>query len=49
MRGYGRGDVFFFDHVCDLGSDGRGLACACASEDLLGGLGVLDGFKLAGF
>jgi len=28
-------DVFLFDHVCDLGSDGCGLACAC--EDQLGG------------
>ncbi|MCZ7357154.1 MAG: hypothetical protein O8C66_05240 [Candidatus Methanoperedens sp.] len=34
------------DHVCDLGGDGRGLACAC--EDELGGLGVLYGFELAG-
>ena len=29
-----------------LGSDGRGLACAC--EDELGDLCVLYGFKLAG-
>ena len=42
-------DVLFFDHVCDLCSDGRGLASACACEDQLGGLGVLYGFKLAGF
>ncbi len=42
-------DVFLFDHVCDLGGDGRGLASACACEDRLGGLGVLYGFKLAGF
>jgi len=38
-------DVFFFDHVCC--SYGRGLACA--GEDELGGLGVFNGFKLAGF
>ncbi len=42
-------DVFLFDHVCDLGCDGRGLACACACEDQLGGLGVFYGFELAGF
>jgi len=36
-----------FNHVRDLRCDGRGLACAC--EDQLGGLGVLYGFKLAGF
>ena len=45
----GWGDVFLFDHVCNLGCDGRGLACARACEDQLWGLGVLDGFKLAGF
>jgi len=32
-------DVFLFHHVCDLGGDGRGLACACACEDELGGWG----------
>ena len=42
-------DGFFFDHVCDLGGDGRGLACACACEDKLGALSVFYGFKLAGF
>ncbi len=34
----GWGDVFFFDHVCDLGGDGRGHACAC--ENQLGGAWV---------
>ncbi|MDO8727430.1 MAG: hypothetical protein Q7J35_15280 [Candidatus Methanoperedens sp.] len=38
-------DVLLFDHVCDLGCYGRGLASACACEDQLGGLGVLYGFK----
>jgi len=42
-------DVFLFDHLCDLRCDGRSLACACTCEDQLGGLCVLDGFKLAGF
>jgi hypothetical protein len=42
-------DVFLFDHVSDLGGDGRGLACPCTCEDQLGGLSVLYGFKLAGF
>jgi hypothetical protein len=41
----GRGGVFFFDHVRDLCSDGRGLAC----EDQLGGWVCADGFELAGF
>jgi len=45
----GRVDVFFFDHVSDLRGDGRGLPCARACEDELGGLGVFYGFKLAGF
>lgn len=45
----GRGDVFFFDHVCDLCSDGRGLACARACQDQLGAPGMLDGFDLAEF
>jgi len=31
-------DVFLFDHVCDTGGDGRGLARACACEDQLGTL-----------
>ncbi|MFZ3167102.1 MAG: hypothetical protein WA130_05760 [Candidatus Methanoperedens sp.] len=30
-------------------SYGRGFACVGACEDQLGGLGVLDGFKLARF
>ena len=42
-------DVFLFDHVSDLGCDGRGLASSSACEDELGGLGVFYGFKLAGF
>ena len=42
-------DIFFFDHVGNLGGYGRGFACAGACEDQLGGLCVLDSFKLAGF
>jgi hypothetical protein len=42
-------DVFLFDHVCYFCSYGRGFACAGACKDQLGGLGVFDGFKLAGF
>ena len=38
-----------YENHCNLRSDGRGLACACACEDQLGGLCVLDGFELAGF
>ncbi|MCG2735868.1 MAG: hypothetical protein L6282_05680 [Candidatus Methanoperedenaceae archaeon] len=38
-----------FNHMRNLSGDGRCLACACACEDQLGGLCVLDGFKLAGF
>ena len=33
----GRGQCLPFRHVFDLDGDGRGLTCACAGEDKLGG------------
>ncbi|MFA4911796.1 MAG: hypothetical protein WC649_12260 [Desulfobacteria bacterium] len=45
----GGGDVFRFNHVCDFGGDGRGLACACPARMSWGAGCVIDGEELAGF
>ena len=35
-------DAFHFNHISALRGDGRGLASACACEDRVGGLGLID-------